>query len=180
MSIQLPEIPEPVNPPVGQWEFFIDTADQQLKLKNSTGVVVNLTSLNVNVFGSEFQEVSEDSITTTTGTGFINKVTLNTSNLPAGNYMLKWNYQWNYDDGANDFRGLVRNNTTAEDYMEHRQEPKDTGGTGPGGSDQRHQNSGFIIRSLTGVNEIVIDYAAGSGGVTTAIWNARLALWRVS
>lgn len=180
MSIQLPEIPMPVNPPVGQWEFFIDENDQKLKLMDNNGTVINLTDLNVSVFGTEFQEDSDDTITTTTSVVFTNKLRLTTPALPAGNYRIEWNYQWNYDQGTTDFVGQVSNNTTVDLYMEHRQEPKDTGGSGPGGTDQRHQLSGFVVRALSGINEIDINYAAGSNGVVAAIWNARLTIWRVS
>lgn len=180
MSIQLPEIPEPINPPVGQWEFFIDQIDQNLKLKDSSGTVINLTNLNVNPFGTNFQEVSDDTITTTTSVIFTNKLRLTTPELPVGSYRIEWNYQWNYGGATTDFVANVSNNTTVDLYMEHRQEPKDTGGSGPGGTDQRHQVSGFAVRTLSGVNEIDINYSSGSNGVVAAIWNARLTIWRVS
>lgn len=181
MSIQLPEIPEPVNPPAGQWEFFIDESDQQLKLKDSSGTVINLTNLNVSVFGSEFQAAVSEAIDTSTSAGFTTKLSLITSSLPAGTYYIEWNYQWNYNQNTSDFVGQVDLDTGAKRLMEHRQEPKDTSGTGPGGSDQRHQLSGHSVETLTaGVHTINIDYAAGSGGQIAAIWNARLTLWRLS
>lgn len=181
MSIQLPEIPEPVNPPAGQWEFFIDNADQQLKLKDSAGVVINLTSLNVSVFGAEFQTVKDESITTTVSDTFTTKLRLTTTDLPAGSYHIGWNYQWNYNQGTTDFVGQVSLDSGAKLLMEHRQEPKDVGGSGPGGSNQRHQLSGYAIETLTaGVHTIDIDYAAGVAGQIAAIWNSRLVLWRVS
>jgi len=179
MSIQLPEIPIPVDPPAGQWEFFIDVADQELKIKDSGGNVINLTSLNVNVFGTEFHEIKSDNVDTESGLSFVNKVSLVTSSLPAGSYYIGWNYQWNYDQTNNDFLGRVTLDGVPS-LMEHRQEPKDSGGTGPGGSNQAHQLSGHDIVVLTaGIRTINIDFASGNGD-TAAIWNARLVMWRVS
>ena len=181
MSIQLPEIPIPVDPPSGQWEFFIDVADKQLKLKDSVGAIINLTDLNVNVFGTEFQEIKSDSVGLTTSASFITKLSMVTPPLPAGNYYIGWNYQWSYDDNANDFLGQVTLGG-APSLMEHQQEPKDSGGTGSGGqgTNQQFQISGHdVVPLIAGVHTIEIDYAS-AGGDTAAIWNARLVMWRTS
>ena len=100
------------------------------------------------------------------------KLKLTTGNLPAGLYRIGWSYRWWFHNTGRDFEGRVQLNNHI-DLMLHQQEPKDTG------SDQKHRAAGFAYYSLSGVNEIDIDYCSSSSGYTAMIAEARLELWRV-
>ena len=177
MSLQLPEESQPSNPPLLSRRLYVDTVDGKFKIINSAGTIVILSDLVVPVYGTELHNIKSDNVETTGAPGFTNKVSLVTSSLAGGDYYIGWSYQWSYDSSTSDFVGQVTLDGTAS-LMEHRQEPKDSGGAGPGGTDQKYQVSGHdVITLAAGVHTINIDYASG-GGSTAAIWNARLVLWR--
>lgn len=148
----------------------------------------NWVPLAMPVFGTEFQFVEDQSVSTTTGILFTNKLTLVTPALPAGNYRMTFSYQWNYDATNSDFeaRGVLNGATAFNDRLfNHRQEPKDNGGTGPGdtvgtGTDQNHSHTFTIIKNFTGVQTIELDWRSTNLGTNSSIWHSTLELWRVS
>jgi hypothetical protein len=135
------------------------------------------------VFGQNLVEVEDlpDSVTTAENV-FETKLTLNVSvnTLNAGRYKIEWSYFWSHDATTNDFVARIRQDGTT-DIMTHRQEPKDSGGTGPGGTNQRQPASGFIFVNLgTGSFQFDLEFATENGGVESTMGDARMMIYRIS
>jgi hypothetical protein len=136
------------------------------------------------VFGSN-RVKGEDlppSITTTAG-AWVEKLTipLTVTADNEGDYILQWSYFWSHDSASNDFEARIQQNN-ATTIMFHKQEPKDSGGSGPGGTDQRHPASGFIfLNGLTaGPYSFDLDFRTLNPGVESTILDARMILYRES
>ena len=113
----------------------------------------------------------------TTTAGFTNGLTLNANGLAGGNYKIEWYYEWGFDSTVADFLGRVQIDATTS-VMDHRENPADSAGVGPGGTDQRIPACGFAIVALSAGNHIItLDYGSGNGSTAT-LWRARLALKR--
>ena len=107
----------------------------------------------------------------------------------AGKYKLSWSYTWSLNDTTQDFIARVQQNDTT-DLMNHRQEPKDSGGTGivldvvgggtvNTGTDQVHQESGFILIDLTpGSYDFDLDWTSSVVDLEAAIYQGYLTLER--
>ena len=133
--------------------------------------VADVTVSGGGIYGSEFQQSSSDSESSTTSTTFVQKMRMTTSSLPSGTYRIAWYYEWRLTITTNDFKAQVQINDTIT-LMEHQQEPQDSG------DDQYNNHSGFYYSTGSGVLNIDIDYSSGSG--TAYIRRARLEIWRVS
>lgn len=132
-----------------------------------------------NIVGSEFQIAQSLGFSTTTSTIFQNKVTLTTSNLPAGIYRIGIHYGWNHNAVTNDFESIV-----LEDGIQignkHKQEPKDSAGGDPTGTTQRYFTSRVFYRTLTaGSHEYKLQFRTDNSGTTSSIFEATIELWRV-
>ena len=126
----------------------------------------------------EANSASTDTNQTTTA-GFTNGLTLNANGLAGGNYKIEWYYEWGFNDTAADFLARVQVDGGAN-IMDHRENPADSGGVGPGVTDQRMPSSGFAIVALTAGNHVVtLDYGSGNGALST-LWRAKLTLRRWS
>jgi len=127
----------------------------------------------------QHQDVEVETPQTTTAT-LVNGLTLTTPSIPAGRYRIGWYYEWGYDSTTSNFNAQVQlNNTTT--LMNHNAEPSDSGGGGPGGTDQRFPVSGFSYVNLTaGIHFIDVDYGGTGFGVAATLWRARLEIRRVS
>lgn len=118
-------------------------------------------------------QVSSDSVSSTTSTSYQTKLTMTTSPIVSGTYRIGWCYDWRYTDTSSNFQGIVVANGTT--IYEHNQEPKDSG------SDQSIPNSGFTYITLpNGVTTINIKYKAQRSDKTAYISNAKLELWSVT
>ena len=148
----------------------VGSDDLVLKANNSATPGVEW---GVIVFGSEYQTNEDSTEDSTTSSTYVNKVTITTTSLPAGDYRIGWYYNWRRSNTNKDFETRVRiDNTT--DIGNHRQEAKDAG------SDQIYVSSGHKRVTFTaGIHTIDIDYRSANGG-TSFISNARLELWRVT
>ena len=126
----------------------------------------------------QHQDAENNTPQTTTG-GFTAGLTLTTPSIPAGRYRIAWYYEWAYDDTFTNYIGRVQlKNTTT--LAEHNAEPSDSGGGGPGGTDQRFPVSGFAHVNLTaGVHFIDVDFGSSSG-TTATLWRVRIEIRRVS
>lgn len=99
----------------------------------------------------------------------------------AGLYRISWYYVWSSDTTTNDFKARIQVDNTEIIHF-HRQEAKDAGGPGFGGTDQRIPTTGFAYVQLTasGVpHEIDIDIMASQNGREAAIHTASIECWRV-
>lgn len=141
---------------------------------------VNSEILSSTIFGSEYNYSESLSVTTTNATVYVPKLKLTTTSLPNGTYRVGWSYSYNHNANTNDFLGRIQLNDSNTITL-LRVEPKDSAGSfGSTGTNQRYSASGFINLTLSGINELDIDFASSSSGTTSGIWDARLELWRIS
>lgn len=146
--------------------------DINLTDEGSGKVTVSVVAPQV-VFGSEFQEDSDDDISSTTSTSFQQKLRLTTGNLPTGKYRIGWSYEYRHTSTTADFRGRIQIDDIIT-ISEIREESKDSG------SDQWKPAGGFYFYTGSGVTNIDLDFCRGGGSGTSSIRNARLEIWRVS
>lgn len=140
------------------------------------------------VFGTEAQVFEDLPVIVSTSTSFVNKLDVDTTNLPAGTYKVEWHYGWNHDNTGNDFEArLVLDNDTAINnlVMIHRQEVKDSGGSGSGryfstSTNQNYVSSGFRVLSLSGIHNFKLDFRTTSSGDESAIWDVTLLIHRIT
>lgn len=101
-----------------------------------------------------------------------------TPTLPAlGEYKLEWSYTWSHDSSSSDFVSRITVNGTS--IMEHIQEPKDSAGSGNGGTDQRHLAQGFDVLSLSGTPTIVLEFKTSKKNNDASIHRGILAIGKV-
>ena len=115
-----------------------------------------------------------------------------TTNLPEdGTYEIGWHYEWSFNDAGQDFIAEVDIDGTV--ISNHRQEPKDVGGTGVvlpvigggtanTGTNQRHIESGVDIQAglTAGSTTIRIRFAGSQANDEAAIYRARIYIRRVA
>jgi len=119
-------------------------------------------------FGSEYQEAVSEGESSTTSSSYQQKLRMTTISLPAGDYMIQYNWEFNGDNDHGFSRAQLDDST---DLAEDRYDSSQVGYI---------IISGFALESLSGVHTIDIDFRANSGGDTMLIRRARIALWRVS
>lgn len=122
------------------------------------------------VFGSEFQQTSDDTESSTTSSTFQQKLRLTTPSLPSGTYRIGFYCEY-WQSNVSDFCEvkIELNDTTVLATFIF--EPEDNDDRWPGG--------GFVYQSLSGVNTIDMDWRQQGGG-TAFIRRARLEIWRVT
>lgn len=110
--------------------------------------------------------------------------------IPAvGDYKISCSYSWSLNDGAQDFVAQLDVNEGTIIH-EHRQEPKDVGGTGivlPNttggttntGTDQRHPAAFFDVINLpAGPVTVDLDFAGSGVGLAAAIYRGAITIER--
>jgi hypothetical protein len=143
------------------------------------------------VYGSEYQSDVDRTFRTTVGQTWFETHKLTTTSLPAGTYRVEWNYVWSADTSQNDFRCQVTVDDTTQLYAQtdggggavdyHQQEPKDSGGTGDGGTNQRHVASFWAdVVLAAGVHDIDIDIACSSASQTSSVHLTTIAVYRLA
>jgi len=129
----------------------------------------NLTGLASPVFGAEFQFAESLTLSTTTSLTYVNKLTLTTTSLPSGDYMVIWSA----DGGGLDndtFNGRVQeNNTTDLTEVAYRVNSANVV--------YYISFAGHAVRTLSGVNTFDMDYFHRQGQAN--IKNARITLYRI-
>ena len=118
-------------------------------------------------FGTEFQEVSDETETSTTSSSFILKLKMTTTNLPTGTYRIGWYYEGDSSDEDDTNLFHVRIDQEVPSLTHHGQNAANENNTFA-------PRSGFHYKTLTGVHEIEIEHQNSS------IRRARIELWRVS
>jgi len=115
---------------------------------------------------------AEDDIqSSTTSKPYQQKLSLTTLSLPADNYLIMWNYEWQYKHGNFKFKARVQVDNS-DTIMEQCEEPTDKHSWCP--------TSGFKQMTLSsGIHYIDLDYCSSKSGKEAKIRRARLELWRV-
>jgi len=136
------------------------------------------------VFGSNLVKAQSLGVTiTTTPDVWVQKVrlTLTVAAGQEGDYHLEWSYFWSHDATNNDFEARIQVNDTTT-LMTHVQEPKDSGGSGPGGTNQRFPAAGFIsLLGLTaGTYNYDLDLRTRNNNVESTMLDARMRVYRES
>lgn len=112
------------------------------------------------------------------------KVILNATASEAGTYRIGWSYGWNEDSTYDDFRAQLL--LAGTPLWKHRQEPKDSGGSGDDdwsqtGTDQLFRSSGFLYVDLSaGAHIFTLQWCTSDSGREASIWDAVLEFWRHS
>lgn len=120
---------------------------------------------------SEVSYVEDEVESSTTSTSWTEKLSLNASSLPAGDYLMFWCYEWRYGNKSKFFRGRVQIDDT-QTIMEQYESTTNT--------NNWSQIGGFKKISFTsGNHNIDIDYCSSRSGKTAYIRRARIELWRV-
>ncbi|MCK5919393.1 MAG: hypothetical protein KAG66_00525 [Methylococcales bacterium] len=133
------------------------------------------------IFGDGFSFVNEFAVTTNPTTIWEPKATLLFPMVAGHTVRWGWNYMWNYDSTTSDFRARIMVN--GAEYLQHQQEPKDTGGGfGSTGTDQKQPAAGFdyFTATSTGQVTIQIQYRSSATNVEASMWECRLEQWRVA
>ena len=112
----------------------------------------------------------------TTDTSWQEKLDINVSNIPSGNYKIAWSFEWSFsrtkDPGAN-FGVHVDWGTIT--VSETEMTPNQTYGKGA-----YYQSSGFGHISLdAGNHKVALNYCSGVNTSTTYIRRACLEIWRI-
>jgi len=161
-----------------------------LTVTDAGGGTANLTA-NTPVFGSNYTSAVDRTFRTTTSTSWFNVHTLNVA-LPRGLFRVEFNYVWSMDDTQNDFRCRVQvdnslnlyeqTNGGSGSYNYHQQEPKDRGGTGDGGTDQRHVASFWadVEFEEAGNHAVEIDISSSVSNKRSSVHLTSIAVYQVS
>lgn len=130
---------------------------------------------------ADYQFAEDKTISTKDLSDYTQKLRLTTKDLDTGIYRIGWSYAWNLDSTSHNFLARIQINDLIT-HMLHEQEPKDNSGSyASTGTDQKHRASGFFVESLSGINNIDLDWGrTGPGGIETSIWDVRLEIWRIS
>lgn len=141
---------------------------------------ISTTPLAVQIFGSEYQYAENNTFTTTASTTFQEFLSLTTPSVPAGDYLIQWEYGWGCSDDTAEFCGRVQVDDTVnlldpDGAGQHLEEPQDAA------SDQVHIASGFRQVTLTNAaHTIDLDFRRQGPTATARIFYGRLYIYRVA
>jgi hypothetical protein len=126
------------------------------------------------VFGREFQQESSEGISTTSSIDWQQKLRLTISNAPSGTYRIGW-YMELYEDSfsmasQDSIAKVELNDTTVLGEFENT----------INFDFPSYVFSGVSYQSLSGNNNIDVDYKSAMGSSGTSIKRARLEVWRIS
>ncbi len=140
----------------------------QVLTSNGAGTLPSFQTI---IFGSEFQQNSNDGVSTTTSATYQQKVRITTPAIPAGTYRIGWNIEFMISDEKSDIQTRVQiddTNTIAEQ-------------TGRASLLNLWEiRSGFAYEVLTNaIHTIDLDYNNQSGK-TLSVRRGKLEIWRIS
>lgn len=164
------------NQGTGQWvEMALGLG--RLLWKNPAGTLEDFAP----PFNGEFAiNYQAGDVAQTTSATLTTAASLATASSRAGQYMIIAAYGWNHDDAGTDFvsRVLVQGLPKGRS---HRQEPKDIGGAGAGGTDQWHLAIRPILYTHLADGPLTVDlqYASSSAGDNTGIGDTFLFALRI-
>ena len=107
----------------------------------------------------------------TTDTNYQNKVTLEETDLPIGDYRVSWSYRWYVNNTSHAFKARLRVNESSN-VMEHIQKINDTG--------ERGRSSGFAfqLNITSGSIKLELDWCTSNAAATATIGGAYLEFQR--
>jgi len=134
-----------------------------------------------NVYGTERTYAESLAFSTTVSNVLVLKLALVHTAVPAGSYQLRWSYSWNHNSTGNDFNAEIHD-TALNVLMSHNQEPQDSGGAGPGGTDQLMRAAGFIelVYGAVTADTFSLLFRSSVAGVLSGIGDARMEFVRVA
>lgn len=137
------------------------------------------------VWGADAVKSESLPLSISTSTGWRTKLVLTVVVSATGTYRIGWSYGWSADITSYDFRARLLDHNATQVWG-HRQEPKDSGGTGSGdwkktGTDQLFRSSGVLYLNLSaGSHTLTLQWCSSSKGNEASIWDAVLEAWRHS
>ncbi len=140
----------------------------------------NLSGDGGGIFGSELQEASSDALSSTTSTTFVQKLRLTTGSLPSGKYRIGWYYEWSSSATGNEFISRIQLNDTTTIMTHDERAPIQTGTPSPDLTIVYQQSGFHYVDSISGVQNIDLDYHSETSSMTVYIQNVALEIWRVS
>lgn len=125
------------------------------------------------VFGTYFQQWSNEVSATNGTTSWVNHQNRTTATLAAGTYRIGWYATGRLDNVSNDLEFQVLVDSAA--VGEYKAEQKDNGPL------QRNSFSGFVyITLLAATHTIQFQFRTSNATYTAQCWQSRLEIWRVS
>ena len=152
-------------------------ADGELLLRSGPTVVGSAPS----VYGTERTYAEALAFSTTVSNVLVLKLALVHPAVPAGTYQLRWSYSWNHNSTGNDFNAEIQDTALAV-LMSHNQEPQDSGGAGPGGTDQLMRAAGFVelVYGAPTADTFSLYFRTSVAGVLSGLGDARMEFIRVA
>jgi len=133
------------------------------------------------VMGGFIVDGADLTITTHNNTNFVEKLSVSTGSIPAGDYVLHYSYKWNIDSTAQNFEAQIQQNNTTVVHSHVEEATDSTGDYANTGSDQKMPTSGFITLTLgAGTYTFDLDFKAPTAQVAVSMWDARIYIQRVS
>ena len=138
-------------------------------------------------FGADFAFSEQTVFAGNSTVNFVNFDTLNFTNTSGvtANFLIGWFYVWSHNNNQTDFIARVQYDTTTAlidpgDTGIQRQEPKDSAGSGAGGTDQRYPCAGFrIIPVGAGAHTVDLDFRTSSNGNASNLYHSVMFAMRV-
>jgi hypothetical protein len=124
------------------------------------------------VFGTQFQ-YAESLVTTTntSNTTYVTKVTLTTSSLPSGTYLLSWSLVWSSSNASREMDVRIRDNTT--DLV--------TWVSSASRNQAVEMKTGFkILTGVSGVKTYTVQFKLNALASTISVRDTVLSLWRLA
>jgi hypothetical protein len=130
----------------------------------------NLVSVVAGV-AAELNRANDTVLSTTTSATFITKLTLTTTSLPVGDYILFWSYITNGSNNNTQVESRVRKDGTTDLFLVVNK--ASTAGS-------QFSNSGHDVQvALSGVHTFTIDYRFAGGAGSAGIQGVHLTLWLI-
>lgn len=126
-------------------------------------------------FGTEYQEAESLGVTNGSGTSWVQKLRMTTTTLPAGNYIILFDFQWMEQVLNTDNNARIQIDDSSTPWEMFGRHFGDSTGLG-----HYHPGGGFVYQALSvGSHNIDMDFS----GSFSSQWYAREAkikLWRIS
>jgi hypothetical protein len=122
-----------------------------------------------------------DAVSTHNNTSFVEKLSISTGAIVAGDYILYYSYKWNIDSTSKNFEAQIEQDDTTVLHSHVEEATDATGDYASTGSDQKMPVSGFIPLTLgAGTYQFDLDFKAPTSSVPVSMWDVRMFVQRVS